>query len=208
VLESRRLRVGELVLAIGNPLRLERSVSLGVVSAVDRVLPGGRGRALEGLLQTDAAINPGSSGGPLLDAEGAVAGVTTAMIPFARGIGFAVPAHTVSWVVPLLLQKGRVARPLLGISARGLELSQLQTLELGQPRAVSILDVAPGEPAERAGLRPHDLVLRVNGNPVSGVDDIVRALVFGEGRELELEFLRNGERKTMRATPRLDRRAA
>ncbi|HEV8549292.1 MAG TPA: trypsin-like peptidase domain-containing protein, partial [Polyangiaceae bacterium] len=108
LLEERRLRVGQLVLAIGNPLRFDRSVSLGVVSALDRTLPAGPGRSLEGLVQTDAAINPGSSGGPLLDAHGTAVGITTAVIPRARGIGFAIPAHTVSWVVAMLLKQGRI----------------------------------------------------------------------------------------------------
>src|SRR5262245_2469059 len=97
--EDRRLRVGQLVVASGNPLRFERSVTLGIVSALERSLPGAaRASALlEGLVQTDAAINPGSSGGPLLDASGAVVGITTAIIPFARGMGFAIPSHTVNW---------------------------------------------------------------------------------------------------------------
>jgi len=118
--ESRRLRVGQLVLAIGNPLRFERSVSLGVVSAIDRSLPGPGRRPFEGLVQTDAAINPGNSGGPLLDARGAVVGINTAVIPRAHGLGFAIPAHTAAWVTAVLIRDGRVERPLLGISAQGM----------------------------------------------------------------------------------------
>jgi S1-C subfamily serine protease len=107
--DRRRLHVGQLVVAIGNPLHFDRSVSLGVVSAVDRSLPAPGGHLFEGLVQTDAAINPGNSGGPLLDADGHVVGINTAIIPFAQGIGFAVPAHTVQWVAAVLMRKGEVS---------------------------------------------------------------------------------------------------
>ena len=205
---GRRLRVGQLVLAIGNPLRFDRSVSLGVVSAIDRTLPAGRGRPLEGLLQTDAAINPGSSGGPLLDAAGLAVGITTAVIPMARGLGFAIPAHTVNWVVPTLMRAGRVERPLLGIAARGFELSAKESLALGQSRAVRVLEVGAGEPAERAGLRKGDLVLRANGDEVGSVDDVVRAMVLGRSNEIALEIQRDQTRTSVHVTPRPERRVA
>lgn len=208
LLEERRVRVGQLVLAIGNPLRLDRSVSLGVVSALDRTLPGARGRALEGLVQTDAAINPGSSGGPLLDATGVAVGITTAVIPRARGIGFAIPAHTVSWVVARLLQRGRIERPVLGVAARGIELSLARATALGQSRAVTVLEVAQGEPAARAGLKAKDLLLRANGAPVASVDDVVRTMVLGDGAELTLDVARGAERLSLVVTPRSERRAA
>jgi S1-C subfamily serine protease len=112
--ESRRLRVGQLVVAIGNPLRFEGSVTLGVVSALERSLPGPAGVLFEGLVQTDAAINPGNSGGPLLDPSGAVVGINTAIIPHARGLGFAIAAHTASWVAAVLMRRGRVERPRSG----------------------------------------------------------------------------------------------
>ncbi|HEY3498288.1 MAG TPA: trypsin-like peptidase domain-containing protein [Polyangiaceae bacterium] len=208
LLEERRLRVGQLVLAIGNPLRFDRSVSLGVVSALDRTLPAGRGRPLEGLVQTDAAINPGSSGGPLLDANGVAVGITTAVIPMARGLGFAIPAHTASWVVAVLLSQGRVERPLLGVAARGFELSAARSAELGQQRAVLVLEVTRGEPAERAGLREHDLLLTANGMPVASVDDLVRTMVLGKGGELTLEVARGERRHRLSVTPRPVREAA
>jgi serine protease Do len=205
---GRRLRVGQLVLAIGNPLRFDRSVSLGVVSALDRTLPAGRGRPLEGLVQTDAAINPGSSGGPLLDAAGLAVGITTAVIPMARGLGFAIPAHTVNWIVPTLMRAGRIERPVLGIAARGFELSAKESVELGQGRAVRVLEVGPGEPAERAGLRQGDLVLRANGDEVGSVDDVIRAMVLGRTEELALEIQRDRTRTTLQVTPRPERRVA
>jgi S1-C subfamily serine protease len=208
---GRRLRVGQLVLAIGNPLRFDRSVSLGVVSALDRTLPAGRGRPLEGLVQTDAAINPGSSGGPLLDAAGLAVGITTAIIPMARGLGFAIPAHTINWIVPTLMRKGSIDRPLLGVAARGFELSAKENNELGQRRAVRVLDVASGEPAEKAGIRRGDLVLHANGEEVGSVDDIVRAMVLGGNGDmgaLALDLVRNGKRLELAVTPRLERRVA
>ena len=208
LLEDRRLRVGQLVLAIGNPLRFDRSVSLGVVSALDRTLPAQAGRALEGLVQTDAAINPGSSGGPLLDAHGTVVGITTAIIPQARGIGFAIPAQTVGWVVAMLLKQGRIERPRLGVAARGVELSAGRAIALGQARAVEVLEVATGSPADRAGLKPGDLALRANGKPVGSVDDVVRTLVLTGGAALELAIVRGSAELSLRITPTAERRAA
>lgn len=208
LLEERRLRVGQLVLAIGNPLRFDRSVSLGVVSALDRTLPGARGRALEGLVQTDAAINPGSSGGPLLDATGVAVGITTAVIPQARGLGFAIPAHTVSWVVARLLQRGRIERPVLGVAARGVDLPLSRAAAVGQTRALHVLGVGRDEPAAAAGLRPKDLVLSANGVAVASVDDLVRAMVLGDGAQLTLRVARGDERLTLHVTPRPERRAA
>jgi serine protease Do len=208
LMEERRLRVGQLVLAIGNPLRFDRSVSLGVVSALDRTLPAARGRPLEGLVQTDAAINPGSSGGPLLDATGVAVGITTAVIPRARGLGFAIPAHTVSWVVARLLQRGRIERPVLGIAARGVDLPLPRAAALGQTRAVHIMDVARGEPAGFAGLRAGDLVLSANGVAVASVDDLIRTMVLGDGAELTLRVARGAERLALLVTPRAERQAA
>ena len=201
---GRRLRVGQLVLAIGNPLRFDRSVSLGVVSAIDRTLPAGRGRPLEGLVQTDAAINPGSSGGPLLDAAGLAVGITTAVIPMARGLGFAIPAHRVNWIVPTLMRSGRIERPILGIAARGFELTAKESVELGQGRAVRVLEVGTGEPAERAGLRAGDLLLRANGDEVGSVDDVIRAMVLGRAEELALDVARGSSRLTLNVTPRVE----
>jgi S1-C subfamily serine protease len=162
-------------------------------------------------VQTDAAINPGSSGGPLLDAAGLAVGITTAIIPMARGLGFAIPAHTINWIVPTLMRKGSIDRPLLGVAARGFELSAKEGSELGQQRAVRVLDVASGEPAEKAGIRRGDLVLHANGEEVGSVDDIVRAMVLGGNGDtgaLALDLVRNGKRLELAVTPRLERRVA
>ena len=191
--------VGQLVIAMGNPLRLAGSVSLGVVSALDRSLPT-QGSLLEGLLQTDAAINPGNSGGPLLNAWGEVVGINTAIIPWAQGIGFAIPSQTASWVAALLIQKGEIQRRYLGIGARGEVLPPVLAQQAGQARAVRVLEVRSSTPADSAGLRQGDLLLSIEGEAISGVNDLQKALVFGGG-EVGLEVLREGQRRSLRAKP-------
>ncbi|HVP66695.1 MAG TPA: trypsin-like peptidase domain-containing protein [Anaeromyxobacteraceae bacterium] len=206
--EARRLRVGELVVAIGNPLGFERSVSAGVVSALYRSLPGPGGAALDGLVQTDAAVNPGNSGGPLLDARGEVVGITAAMIPRASGLGFAVPAHTASWVASVLLREGEVRRPYLGLAVRGEELAPSLAAEVGQLRGIRVLNVEGGRPGERAALRAGDLLLRVNGARVDALDDLQRAMVLARDGEVELGVARGRERLRLTVRPEPERRAA
>lgn len=181
-------RVGQVVMAIGDPFRFERSLSLGIISAVERSLADGRRRRFEGLIQTDAAINPGNSGGPLIDAEGRVVGVNTAVLPFARGLGFAIPASTVSWIVAVLIQKGSIERPLLGIAARGEALPR--ALQDGpRRRALRVYSVMDDSVARAAGLKKGDFVLSINQNPVASVDDLQRSLVLGSPRTAELEIM-------------------
>jgi S1-C subfamily serine protease len=195
------VRVGEVVVAIGNPLGLERSVSLGVVSALFRDLPT-RDGVLEGLLQTDASVNPGNSGGPLLEAGGAVAGITTAMLPWARGIGFAIPSRTASWVAAVLIQHGEVRRPYLGISARAEDLGD------GAGRGVRVLRVEPGTPAASAGLRGSDVLLSANGQDLRALDDLQRVMVLSAPSEIRLDVLRGGERRLVAIRPRATAHAA
>jgi S1-C subfamily serine protease len=198
--DTRGLQVGQLVVAIGNPLGFDRTVTVGVVSALYRTLPTPRG-ALEGLVQTDAAVNPGNSGGPLLDAEGAVVGITTAMLPWAHGIGFAIPAHTASWVASVLIQRGEVRRPYLGIAARGEELESALRRETGFHRAVRVLEVGSGTPAERSGLKPDDVLLAANGSPVATVDDLQRVIVLAGPPEIRLDVLRGARRHELFIRP-------
>jgi len=199
--DSREVNVGQIVVAIGNPYRFDRSVSLGVVSALERTLPARQG-ALEGLIQTDAAINPGNSGGPLLNADGEVVGINTAVIPWAQGIGFAIPAYTASWVAAVLIKNGEVRRPFLGIAARGEELGPKLATATGRRRAVRVLDVNATEPADRAGVREGDLLISANGNPVSSVDDLQRVMVLDQGGELKLEVWRDQQRREVLVRPR------
>ncbi|MGC4094054.1 MAG: trypsin-like peptidase domain-containing protein [Polyangiaceae bacterium] len=202
--EGRRARVGQLVLALGNPLRLEGSVSLGLVSAIDRSLPGPRGgRPLEGLIQTDAAINPGSSGGPLLDAQGHVLGINTAVIAMASAIGFAVPAYTASWVTAMLIKNGSIRRPWIGIAASGVELGRRAAAVAERSRAVRIHEVVSGSPAARAGLAANDLLIDANQEPLASVGDLQRTLVLTEGSRLTLRYLRGNTLAELSLRPEL-----
>lgn len=194
-------RVGQLVVAIGNPLWFKRSVSLGVVSALDRTLHAGPETMLEGLIQTDAAINPGNSGGPLADVEGRIVGINTAIMPYAQGIGFAVPAQTASWVAAVLIQKGEIRRPFLGIAARGEELALAVAKETGQGRAVRVLKVGGDTPAQRAGMLRGDVLLSVNGNAISNIDDLQRVIVLANAREVEIGVLRGDKRHALVVMP-------
>lgn len=193
--------VGRLVLAIGNPLRLERTVTFGVVSALDRSLQGPGGVLIEGLIQTDAAVNPGNSGGPLVDAEGRVIGINTAAVPFAQSIGFAIPARTATWVTSVLIQRGRIDRPVLGIAARGLPLEGDQRLSAGQSRAVRVFEVVPDSPAARAGLRDGDFILAANGHALSSIDDLQRVLVLASPETVRFNVLRDTTTREITAGP-------
>jgi S1-C subfamily serine protease len=203
--DGRALRVGQLVVAIGNPLRFERSVSLGVISALDRTLPAA-GTLLEGLIQTDAAINPGNSGGPLVDVSGAVVGLSTAIVPFAQGLGFAVPAQTAAWIAAVLIQKGRVERPIFGVAARGVELPGMLARDLGQARAVHVMRVVSGGPAASAGLREGDLLLSANGEPLASIDDLQRAMVLGT-KDLLVAYARESKRAEALVRPEVPKAA-
>jgi S1-C subfamily serine protease len=175
-------------------------VALGVVSAIDRTLPGPE-KLFEGLIQTDAAINPGNSGGPLVNTRGEVVGVNTAIIPFAQGIGFAVPAQTASWVASILIRDGRVQRPLLGVFAAGIDLPADMRAEIGQPRAVRVFRIQEDGPARKADIRQGDLLYWANGMNLRTVDDLSRAMVLGGGAELTIKLLREGLPIERRVTP-------
>jgi serine protease Do len=206
-LSERQLRVGEAVVAIGNPLGFERSVTVGVVSALYRQLPAQNG-VLEGLVQTDASINPGNSGGPLLDAEGRVVGMNTAIIPWARGIGFAVPARTASWVASVLIREGEVRRPFLGISGRAEDLDPALLGPGGLTRGIRVLEVVEGSPAQAAGLRRDDLLLSAGGSPVQTLDDLQRVMVLAPASEIAVELWRGAGRQEVPIRPRPVRAAA
>ncbi|MGO9831768.1 MAG: S1C family serine protease [Myxococcaceae bacterium] len=195
-------RVGQLVVAIGNPFRFERSVSVGIVSATDRSLPGPGGTVFEGLVQTDAAINPGNSGGPLVSAAGEVVGIATAVIPWAQGMGFAVSSRTATWVTSVLIQRGEVKRRTLGVAARSELLPRAVAEAAGQPRAVRVLQVSKGSPAADALLKPEDLILGVHGEEVANVDDIHRLMVLRGAETVPLAVWRDGARTHLVAVPR------
>jgi S1-C subfamily serine protease len=190
--DGSQVRVGQVVVALGHPFGFEKSVTLGVVSALERRLPSRDGGSLDGLIQTDAAINPGNSGGPLLSVRGQIVGINTAMLPFAQGIGFAVPASTASWVAGLLLRHGEVRRRYLGIAARNESLKPELAKSVGQARGIRIMDVGRGSPADDAGLQREDLLLAVDGTQVATVEDLQRTLAIDASPELSLTLWKRG----------------
>jgi S1-C subfamily serine protease len=204
-LEAAQLpRPGQLAIAIGNPLGFESTVTAGIVSATGRSLRGVHGRLIENVIQHTAPLNPGNSGGPLLDSTGRVIGVNTAIIAFAQGIGFAIPATTADWVVTRLLQHGRVRRAWLGLLGRTRPIDARLARRLGLARAsvVEIVSVTDGSPASRADLRPGDWLLGLDGQTMGSVDDLVRLLTDGRiGKPVALAVVRGRERRSLAVVP-------
>jgi S1-C subfamily serine protease len=201
---SATLRVGQLVIAIGNPLGFQSTVSAGVVSALGRGFRSTQGRLIENVIQTDVALNPGNSGGPLVDSRAVVVGINTAVIAMAQGISFAIPIDTAKWVVPQLLARGRVARAYLGFGGqqRPLDRRLARAHHLSNPQAVEIVTVEPQGPASRAGLREGDLLVAVNGRPVVTIDDVHRMLVaWPIGEPLAVTVVRGVARLDLAVTP-------
>ncbi len=176
--DSASLRAGQLVIAMGNPLGFQSTVSTGVVSSTGRFWRTEEGRLIDNIIQHTAPLNPGNSGGPLVDSQGRVVGINTAMILGAQGISFAIPADTVTWVVSQLLQHGRVRRAYLGIAGRPRRIDRrlAQFLQMASERAVEVLVVESGTPAARAGVAEGDLIVAVQGRAVTSIDDLHRFL--------------------------------
>ena len=176
--DSETLQVGQLVIAMGNPLGFQSTVSTGVVSAVGRAMRSQEGRLIENIVQHTAPLNPGNSGGPLVDSRGRVVGVNTAIIALAQGLGFAVPGNTAKWAIGELLSHGRVRRLSLGVTAAAVDLPRrlVRELDLLAERAVQVVNTVPGGPAQAAGVERGDLIVAVNGRIITGVDDLHRLL--------------------------------
>jgi S1-C subfamily serine protease len=195
------LRVGQLVIAIGNPFGFQSTVSTGVVSALGRALRSQSGRLIENVIQTDVSLNPGNSGGPLVDSRGRVIGINTAMIAMAQGISFAIPVNTARWVVGELISRGKVRRAYLGLAGQTRPVTrQIQRyFELETAHAVEVVSIEENGPARRAGLRERDLIVALNGKHITNVDDIHRLLTtLPPNSVLNLTILRNGERRELR----------
>ncbi len=203
--DSNALRVGDWVVAVGSPYGLSFTVTGGIVSALGRTLRGEvGGRLIEGVIQTDAPLNPGNSGGPLLDAEGRVIGINTAVFFPAQGLCFAIPSNTATFVIGEVLQHGRVRRAWLGIAAEEVLLPARvgAVLELPAPRGIAVRRVEKGSPAAAAGLRDGDILVALDGNPVATVADLQRTLGRDAiGREVALRMLRNGKAETRTLHP-------
>jgi S1-C subfamily serine protease len=202
--DSKALKVGQIAIAFGNPLGFESTVTAGIVSAVGRSLRGQSGRLIEDVVQTDAALNPGNSGGPLANSHGEVIGINTAMIPGAQNLCFAVAVNTASFVLSQILAHGRVKRARLGVAGQNVPLPQrlryaTATSQLG---AVQVMDVAPGSAAEHAGIRPGDIILSVDDEAVSGIDDFIRLMDHRRiGRTVPIRLIRDAAIVMVAATP-------
>jgi S1-C subfamily serine protease len=202
--DSSALRVGQIAVAVGNPYGFDCTVTAGVVSALGRSLRTQTGRLVDDVIQTDAALNPGNSGGPLCDASGRVIGVNTAMILPAQGICFAIGINTASFVVGKLIHEGRVRRAFLGVGGQTVPLHRrvIRFHDLGAESAIFVVSVEPASPAARAGLHDGDLIVAFDGKPTTGIDDLHRLLTEERaGRRTSLEVIRGSERHTLSVEP-------
>jgi len=202
--DSDSLRVGQLAIAIGNPLGFQSTVSTGVVSATGRHLRSPQGRLIENIVQHTAPLNPGNSGGPLVDSHGKVIGINVAVIYMAQGLSFAIPANTAKWVVSQILQHGRVKRGYLGIAGRPAPLDKriARIYNLANKSAVHIEHVEENSPAERAGLKEFDLVVSAHDQVTNNVDDLHHFLAqWPLGKPFELKVVRGYEQLRVEIVP-------
>jgi S1-C subfamily serine protease len=202
--DSSELKVGQLVIAMGNPFGFHATVTAGVVSALGRSLRSRTGRLMDDIVQTDASLNPGNSGGPLVDSGGEVVGVNTAIIAQAQGLCFAIASNTVQWVASRLIREGRIRRSYLGLSGQTVPLLRRVTRAhaLPQESAVLVVSVEPGAPAATAGLRDGDLIVAFDGEIVEGVDTLHRLLTDERiGTPATVAVLRGVEKRVLRVVP-------
>ena len=201
---AQAIRVGQLAIAVGNPLGFQYSVTAGVVSALGRSLRAGSGRLMDDILQTDAALNPGNSGGPLVDSQGRVIGVNTAIILPAQGICFAIASNTVRFVASRLMRDGRIRRSHIGIAGQQTAVPRAlaRANQMAVTSGVLVASVEDNSPAARAGLTPGDVVLGFADSVVSGIDDLHRLLTEERiGTPAPVIVLRRGERRRLTIVP-------
>lgn len=202
--DSAHLKVGQVVIAIGNPLGYSKTVTTGVVSALGRTLRASSGRLMHDVIQTDAALNPGNSGGPLVDSKGRVIGVNTAMIPQAQSICFATGIDTAKWVIGQIFAHGRVRRAYIGVSGATVPIATrvVRHFELPSSSAVHVLELVPGSPAAQAGVEAGDRMIALEGVAIDGIDSLQRLLDAGWiGRECELQLLRRSSLINVKIRP-------
>ena len=196
--DSDALKVGQWVVAIGNPFGLEHTVTAGIVSAKGRVIGSG---PYDDFIQTDASINPGNSGGPLLDMRGKVIGINTAIVATGQGIGFAIPINLAKKVLDQLQNSGEVTRGWLGVGIQGLTQELAEYYGIKNGKGVLVTEVFPGDPADQAGIRPKDIIVEVNGNKVETSRDLTGLIAdTGVGETAEIKILRNGKEKRYKVT--------
>ncbi len=202
--DAEELKIGQLVIAIGNPLGFQHTVTVGVVSALGRTLEGQTGRMMDSMIQTDAALNPGNSGGPLINADGEVVGVNTATIRGAQGLCFAISINTAKDVANQLIRFGKVKRAYLGVVMQQIDLvPKLRAIhELVNKQALFISEVATGSPAEKAGILSGDIILSFNNQPIESSDSLYKALTEDKiGQFQYIGILRNNYKTEFRITP-------
>jgi S1-C subfamily serine protease len=205
--DSSRLRPGQVVIAIGNPLGYASTVTSGVVSALGRTMRAQSGRVIDAVIQTDAALNPGNSGGPLVDSRGEVVGINTAIISGAQGICFAVPVNTAHLVIPQLISEGRVRRATIGVAGQSIQLSRrrVQLNHLAAAGAVLVTGVVPRSPAEFAGMRARDIIIGFADTVVTSIDDLQRLLTRERiDRASSITVLREGVQVQLAIIPSAD----
>jgi S1-C subfamily serine protease len=202
--DSASLKVGQVAIAIGNPLGYSKTVTTGVISALGRTLRATSGRLMHDVIQTDAALNPGNSGGPLVDSRGRVIGVNTAMIPQAQAICFATGINTAKWVIGQLFAHGRVRRAYIGVSGATVPVATRVVRHFGLPSstAVHVSELVPGSPAAAAGVEAGDRMIALDGAPIDGIDGLQRLLdATWIGREGELQLLRRSSLMSVKLRP-------
>jgi len=203
--DSRRLRVGQLVVAIGNPFGFQCTVTAGVVSALGRSLRTRSGRLIDSVIQTDAALNPGNSGGPLVTAAGEVVGINTAIIGMAQGICFSISAATVEFVASRLIREGRVRRCYIGVAGQNAPLSRriVRFHDLARETGVRVQSTAPDGAARAGGILSGDIIVAVDGIPVGDVDELHRLITEERaGRPVPITVLRLSQKLDLVVTPR------
>src|SRR5215510_7940524 len=201
---SRRVRVGQIAIAIGNPFGFHHSATAGIVSGVGRSLRAGSGRLMDDIIQTDAALNPGNSGGPLVTSRAEVIGVNTAVIQGAQGLAFAVAINTAKFVAGRLIRDGRIRRGWIGVAGQNVSVHRrlARAYSLSRDSGVLVVSVEPNSPAQRAGVRERDIIVSFGGNAVGAVDDLHRWLVDeGIGVQLPVTVIRASERLDLTIVP-------
>ncbi len=202
--DSRSIRIGQLVIALGNPFGFQGTVTTGVVSALGRSLRTDGGRLIDNVIQTDAALNPGNSGGPLVNSRGEVIGINTAAIPWAQGICFSIPIDTAKLIAALLMKEGRVSRAYLGIAGQVLDIARgaIRSHQLTGSRGVMISHIERSGAADRAGLMLGDVIIAFGEHRVESIDDLHRLLTSDViGREIDLTILRLEKKMVVRLIP-------
>ena len=202
--DSKNIRVGQMAIAIGNPYGFQATVTAGVVSAVARSFRANTGRLMDDVIQTDAALNPGNSGGPLVNSRGEVIGVNTAVILPAQGLCFAIGIDTAKFVAAWLIKEGKIRRSYIGVGGQNVPIARkvVRFYQLPVSSGVLVISVPAGSPASKAGLRENDVMVEFQGQPIPSIDALHKLLTGDQiGRESELTIIRGTEKLTLRITP-------